>query len=158
MAMPTINELVADIKSGQLEINPKPTSNSIKSDVLVYLQMLKEMQDDASNGKLIQIKDEDSRTMDEAIAVYGEEYQIDRFIEEVNELTKALLKRRRTDLPSKRFDKLKINDNVQEEIGDVLITLAQVIKIHGDPDAIRRSMERKINRLAEQLRTQNPLT
>lgn len=91
--------------------------------------------------------------MDKAIEVYGKEYQVDRFLEEVNELCKALLKRRRTDLPEERFNPDAIDKNIQEEIGDVLITLSQVIKIYGNKtDEIKASMERKVTRLQGQLR------
>ena len=90
--------------------------------------------------------------MDRAIATYGKEYQIDRFIEETSELTKALLKRRRKDLPTERFDKEKIDDNVQEEIADVLVTLAQVIKICGDEGKIRQVMATKVARLSKELK------
>lgn len=90
--------------------------------------------------------------MDKAIEIYGKEYQVDRFLEEVHELGKALLKRRRTDLPEERFDPNAIDENIQEEIGDVLITLSQVVKIYGNKtDAIQKSMERKVTRLKEQL-------
>lgn len=85
--------------------------------------------------------------MDEAISRYGNEYQIDRFIEEATELIKILLKNRRTDLPKDRADPSQITQDIQEEIGDVLITLAQVIKIHGNEDLIQKSMEYKTERL-----------
>lgn len=92
--------------------------------------------------------------MDEAIRVYGKEYQVDRFIEESNELVKVLLKHRRTDLPTERHDVVAVCDHIQEEIGDVLITLAQVIKIHGDPAKIRKSMDFKVKRLDDSLKRQ----
>lgn len=125
------------------------TTITYKNDV--YQINLNQEQPETNTMTAELIKVPSPEVMDKAIEVYGKEYQIDRFLEECNELCKALLKRRRTDLPEERFDTTKINSNVQEEIGDVLITLAQVIKIHGNPELIKASMAMKINRLRNQL-------
>lgn len=84
-----------------------------------------------------------------AINTYGEKWQIDRAIEEMSELTKALLKNRRTDNKETRRD-------VREEIADVYVTLRQMCLIF-DPDGeIPKIAEYKIERLAHRLEEQLP--
>lgn len=82
--------------------------------------------------------------MNEAIETFGKEYQIDRFIEEATELIQALLRNRRVE---GHHTQDEIQANIQEEIGDTIITLAQVIKIHGDPEIIKANMNEKIRNL-----------
>lgn len=55
-----------------------------------------------------------------AIEIYGTESQVDKAIEEMSELTKALLKERRCG---------GSRNNVCEEIADVFITLLQMMLI-----------------------------
>jgi NTP pyrophosphatase (non-canonical NTP hydrolase) len=59
--------------------------------------------------------------LEKIIDTYGEQAQIDIAIEEMSELTKALLKYRRT----KGNDAI-VNNNVTEEMADVKIMLAQL--------------------------------
>lgn len=65
-------------------------------------------------------------------------------IEEMSELTKALLKDRR----SLRSQKLE----VAEEIADVLITIEQLIMIYDNEELVNKNVNSKIARLAERLK------
>lgn len=78
---------------------------------------------------------------------YGAEAQTDMAIEEMSELTKALLKYRR----SQHGDKTCGNNlvgNIVEEIEDVQIMLDQMKIIYGEPICERKH---KIDRLKERL-------
>ena len=74
-----------------------------------------------------------------AIRAYGEQRQIDKAIEEMAELTAALLHYR---------ERGGSADPVREEIADVGIMLDQLTLIFGGVDPFR---ERKISRLRERL-------
>lgn len=76
-----------------------------------------------------------------AIDTYGIKAQTDMMIEEMSELTKALLKHRRN--PSS-----KTLDNIKEEMADVRIMLDQMEILYGDSSEHRA---RKIVRLARRL-------
>ena len=85
------------------------------------------------------------------IDTYGKDKQIDIAIEEMSELTKALLKYRR----SKHGDKTCGNNlvgNIVEEIEDVQIMLDQMKIIYGSSESGRRY---KIYRLKERLDGEN---
>ena len=84
-----------------------------------------------------------------AIIQYGEDAQIDMMIEEMSELTKALLKLRRmndADIGSDKHTAL-IND-IREEIADVQIVLDQMKIIYGD---VSEYDEKKVSRLFDRL-------
>ena len=75
-----------------------------------------------------------------AIRTYGEQPQVDVTIEEMSELTKALLKHRRN-------EDMSVNrrlNNILEEIADVQIMLDQMRIIFGDTSS---QEEYKLNRL-----------
>lgn len=83
----------------------------------------------------------------DAIKTYGENAQTDMAIEEMSELTKALLKYRR----SQHGDKTCGNNlvgNIVEEIEDVQIMLDQMKIIYGSSESEHRY---KIYRLKERL-------
>ena len=71
---------------------------------------------------------DEKEIMKMAISKYGDESQIDMAIEEMSELTKALLKRRR---------KIGSIDDILEEMADVSIMLDQLEIIFGDYKKIR---------------------
>ena len=73
-----------------------------------------------------------------AINVFGAEHQEDIAIEEMSELTQALLHNRRGRA-----------SNVPEEIADVLIAVEQLIIIHGCSEEVERIRKEKVERLAE---------
>lgn len=76
-----------------------------------------------------------------AVDTYGKEAQTDMMIEEMSELTKALLKHRRNATP-------KTLDNIKEEMADVQIMLDQMRLIYGENGGYRTS---KVLRLASRL-------
>lgn len=84
--------------------------------------------------------------LQKAIATYGEQSQVDMAIEEMAELTKALLKYRRNEnmAVSERLD------NIIEEIADVQIMLDQLKMIYGSTE---KQDEFKLKRLNERLKS-----
>ena len=86
-------------------------------------------------------KDIDIETLFKAITTYGANAQEDVAIEEMSELTKALIKNRRykSDLTRKE---------VREEMADVYIMLVQLTLMYGFDEEIVKS---KINRLKQRL-------
>lgn len=80
----------------------------------------------------------------QAIAEYGAEAQTDMMIEEMSELTKALLKHRRK-------ESKETLDNILEEIADVQIMLDQMKLIHDDGKATDEYHDAKLLRLAARL-------
>ena len=80
-----------------------------------------------------------------AINTYGVQAQKDMMIEEMSELTKALLKERRAD--NITIEKLA-KDNIREEIVDVQIMLNQMKIIYGYS---KEREDRKLQRLSERL-------
>ena len=86
----------------------------------------------------------------EAIHKYGVDSQVDMAIEEMSELTKALLKHRRA-ISNPNPDILEFNSiisNIHEEMADVQIMLDQLYIIFGTP--IKQRFQ-KIARLKERL-------
>jgi hypothetical protein len=81
-----------------------------------------------------------------AVLTYGESAQVDMMIEEMSELTKALLKLRRAGTFSEKWQ--KIHPNVIEEMADVQIMLDQMRLIYG---STAEKEEFKINRLSQRL-------
>lgn len=79
-----------------------------------------------------------------AIIEYGAEAQTDMMIEEMSELTKALLKHRRKESE-------ETLDNILEEIADVQIMLDQMKLIHDDGKATDEYRDVKLLRLAARL-------
>ncbi|MDY2734516.1 hypothetical protein [Intestinibacter sp.] len=81
---------------------------------------------------------------------YGEVAQVDMLIEEMSELTKALLKNRRarhgqTDTPVRAT----VNA-IEEEVADVLIMLNQIIYL-GDFEDLEDIIEEKLDRQLERI-------
>ena len=84
-----------------------------------------------------------------AIDIYGHAAQTDMMIEEMSELSKALLKYRRAIRSHSSANELvSALDAVIEEIADVGIMLDQMRVIYGDDHSERR---KKIDRLAQRL-------
>ena len=84
--------------------------------------------------------------MERAIATYGETCQVDVAIEEMSELTKALLKFRRGGWSE--CSALYV-DAIREEMADVSIMLSQLELIYGDVTDIEieklERLERRLN-------------
>ena len=75
-----------------------------------------------------------------AIAVYGKKAQEDIAIEEMSELTQAIMHNRRGR-----------ESNIPEEIADVLIAVEQLIIIHDCEEAVKGIKYHKMMRLQENI-------
>lgn len=151
--MINLNTLITSLATGKTRLVNDNDGYAEQQDVIQYLTDYKNLLEKQTGEHII--ADLAPDVTDRFIQTYGEQYQIDRFIEEASELIKALLKRRRTDLPEDRFNESKINANIQEEIADTLITLSQVIKIYGNEEQIREVMNLKIERARTELEKKN---
>ena len=84
-----------------------------------------------------------------AIEIYGVKNQVDMCLEEMSELTKALLKYRRySDLPKEELKVLWAG--IISEIADVLITTEQMA-IHYGEESVKTMIKFKIDRLAGEI-------
>ena len=83
----------------------------------------------------------------DAITAWGRDSQVDMMIEEMSELTKALLKERRVP-PFPVINLKEAIVNIREEMADVQIVLDQMKLIYGDPADIEAM---KLERLAKML-------
>lgn len=88
---------------------------------------------------------ERNEILNRAIDTYGMHAQVDMCLEEMSELSKALLKMRRTD-----GDIAAKLANIREEIADVQIMIDQMRIIYG-PDEVDRAEQAKLARLKERL-------
>ena len=85
-----------------------------------------------------------------AVRIFGCDKQIDIAIEEMSELTHALLKARRAGFPCRgKEDPEGYQDHIREEMADVGIVLDQLRFIFGDDGPWRR---KKIERLEGRLK------
>ena len=75
-------------------------------------------------------------------------------IEEMSELTKALLKDRRAEKSPETWNYERTRKNIFEEIADVIIMLTQLIMIYGGREEIQEYINIKVRRLEEQLNSQ----
>ena len=96
------------------------------------------------------LNDAQKTILKKSIHRYGESAQIDMAIEEMAELTKALLKHRRAERFG-QYDVDKVRDNVSEEIADVLIMLAQLQMIFCNRCQVEKIIGEKIERQAKRL-------
>lgn len=96
------------------------------------------------------------KVLQECIDTYGADKQIDQTIEEMSELTKALLKHRRKEggnvNPTPDTDLVKARADILEETADVIIMLTQIIMIFGGRDFVERIIESKVDRQKKRLR------
>lgn len=86
-----------------------------------------------------------------AISKYGNREQVDMAIEEMSELTKALLKCRRGCFSVSENDFRRKRESIIEEAADVLITVAQVIMMYDYDNEIQAAVDIKVNRLRDRL-------
>ena len=93
--------------------------------------------------------------LEDAIARYGAPAQIDMAIEEMSELTKALLKNRRNYAAITADERGRLREAIIEEAADVIITVSQVIMIYAEPGEIQNAVDFKIDRLRERLKEGN---
>lgn len=90
--------------------------------------------------------EEHGKVLQQAIETYGKANQVDKTIEEMSELTKALLKERHSNGSV---------DDIIEEIADVYIMLVQLTMIYKVNPALGDYVEFKIKRLEQRLRNPN---
>lgn len=87
----------------------------------------------------------DNPILKQAIETFGEDAQIDQAIEEMAELTQALIKRRRYK------NDVDTMFHVAEEMADVLIMMEQLFMIFNNDKAVSQFQEDKLIRLKERL-------
>lgn len=89
---------------------------------------------------------DDLETFKEAVKTYGPEAQTDMMIEEMSELTKAILKLRRTrSHPGPAV--AECLDHISEEMADVYIMLVQLLDIYDNAKEVEFCMRQKAARL-----------
>ena len=93
----------------------------------------------------------ETEVLKRAIHTYGENSQIDMAIEEMAELTKALLKYKRAKRSPSEYDFKTIRNNIAEEMADVLIMCDQLMMIFENADEVSRYVDSKIIRLTKRL-------
>ena len=86
-----------------------------------------------------------------AISTYGEKAQADVALEEMSELTKAVLKFRRATGKADDEERERLRENIVEETADVMIMLAQMIMLYDRDNKIQSIVDYKVNRLYERL-------
>ena len=86
-----------------------------------------------------------------AISTYGEKAQADVALEEMSELTKAVLKFRRATGKADDEERERLRENIVEETADVMIMLAQMIMLYDRDNKIQNIVDYKVNRLYERL-------
>lgn len=86
-----------------------------------------------------------------AISTYGEKAQADVALEEMSELTKAVLKLRRATGKADDEERERLRENIVEETADVMIMLAQMIMLYDRDNKIQNIVDYKVNRLYERL-------
>ena len=92
------------------------------------------------------IDDKDMATLKAAVQVFGSTAQVDMAIEEMSELTKALLKYRRYNGDRLKKDNM-LAEAIAEEMADVFIMLYQLIYIFGNAAQVQKVVWGKIERL-----------
>lgn len=89
--------------------------------------------------------------LQQAIDTYGSHAQEEMAIEEMSELTKAIVKRHRAaDKPS--YDKAM--SGIAEEMADVIIMLTQLLMFYGNRKDVQRAVNEKVKRLAGRLESE----
>lgn len=84
--------------------------------------------------------------LEECIRIYGKRSQVDMAIEEMSELTKALLKERR--IP----DEYLSTEHIAEEMADVIIMLEQLMLIFDNVAEIQRQIFLKLERQRKRIK------
>lgn len=88
--------------------------------------------------------------LQECVNTYGAEAQVDMAVEEMSELTKALLKYCRKEAQGSK-DLEAARENILEEVADVIIMLTQLIMIYGGRDLVQETIENKVDRQIKRL-------
>lgn len=91
-------------------------------------------------------REKTKQILERAVKTYGSRAQMDMMIEEMSELTKALLKLRRA---HDEAETEKVCENIREEMADVQIMLLQMELIFGRTTEV---MGKKLERLEQRLK------
>lgn len=91
---------------------------------------------------------DDKELLIKVINTYGQAYQVERAIEEMSELTKALLKERRVE----GIIKPDFLPDICEEMADVIIMISQLLIIFDCVDGVQTYINLKMNRLESRLK------
>ena len=94
-------------------------------------------------GVNMDFNNEQKEILTNALRTWGFTAQTDIAIEEMSELTKAIIKER-------RYSSSETFDNLREEIADVMIMCEQLY-MFTDPDRIQEIINKKLERLKERL-------
>lgn len=86
--------------------------------------------------------------LQQAIDIYGSREQEEMAIEEMSELTKAIVKRHRA---SDKDGYGRAMQSITEEMADVIIMLTQLIMIYGNRKGVQKAIDEKVKRLAGRL-------
>ena len=90
---------------------------------------------------------------DELLETYGQDLQEDVAIEEMSELTKAIIKMRRAKHSNNEEKRTAAYENLKEEIADVEIMLEQLILMHHiSQEELDEIKDNKLKRQQERLR------
>ena len=89
-----------------------------------------------------------SDVLQQAIDTYGSLAQEEVAVEEMAELTKAIVKRHRAKDKGSYY---KAMNNIAEEMADVIIMLTQLIMLYGNRKEVQQAVDEKVQRLAERL-------
>lgn len=89
--------------------------------------------------------------LETAINTFGIDSQVDMAIEEMSELTKALLKHRRALKATEAWDYDNSRANIIEEIADVAIMLKQLLMIYDLDGVVQTQVDFKIDRLGNRI-------
>jgi NTP pyrophosphatase (non-canonical NTP hydrolase) len=93
--------------------------------------------------------------LEQAIATYGTDYQLNIAIEELSELIKAICKYKRVKPDEACYLQIA---GIIEETADVLIMIEQIKIIMGEDDLIASEIDRKIKRLSKKLEDEKCLS
>ena len=91
-------------------------------------------------------------TLQNCIDTYGKQPQVDMAIEEMSELTKALLKERRALHRDEPEAWKQATMNIADEMADVIIMLTQLTMIFENRADVQEIINRKLARQEERLR------
>jgi enoyl reductase-like protein len=100
-----------------------------------------------------EITKKQDRILDEALVIFGRDYQLVMCVEEMSELTQELCKIQRDRLSGvKRINLMKLLD----ELADVIITTREIEMMFDDRHTLQERIDYKIQRLADRNKTYMP--
>ena len=141
-----VDDIIDLILTCSLYLNYELLSGDDKTDISEEALKREE-----NGGKKIMTPEETKSLLHRAVYTYGCSAQQDVAIEEMSELTKALLKFRRAGTLVDEETKGKLRSDVAEEVADVLITIEQLKIMFDIEDDVEAWKEKKLSRLKERL-------